>query len=279
MKVMKKCLFILCVLLCASSLSAMPLVFDDLTNAGRISYKSNILITGGMAMISNWWTNSAAADTGYLITMPITKPQSNLWNLLVLNYQITNTMGPLPPKPKITLMILATNNFQLYNADNPPVPLNLQTVGGLLDYNSLILKIYLKEMNTGNQGTPLVNSYEVTVTNLPSVNAAELKNVSIKFYAAPAPLRIENSSATRFYYRFARDCTADLLIYDTNYNLVRKVSEGKPYTAGSYLDAVWDAKNGAGLNVISGVYIAILEIKNSDGSKESPDPFAFAVIR
>jgi len=125
-------------------------------------------------------------------------------------------------------------------------------------------------------------SWEITVEE---VYSGANKTTSVLLYGAPSPFIVyDNSSQIRFYCKFNKACEATLKIYDTNYSLVTEF-DPKHYNPDNenqkYLDVTWNGrngKNGTGILVASGVYIAHLKVQNVDGSSDE-DTFPFAVIR
>jgi hypothetical protein len=99
-------------------------------------------------------------------------------------------------------------------------------------------------------------------------------------FAAPNPVNLSVDKNVTFLYSpgTTKSWTADLRIYTIYGELVKVVFQGKSFTAGSSLSETWNGKNGAGNQVASGLYSAILDVKYSNGQTEK-STFNFAVYR
>lgn len=270
---MKKILLVILMLCVYQKSYSRTLIFEDFNDESRISFKSNISITNSNVILSNF---SLGGETGYCISSNIIKPYNTKWDMLFLNYFITNFTFP-PAIPKFNLIILNQDKTVLsgpyeffYNSVNS---IDLGLINSLNDLNVIKLKILLYCGTSGNKATPKINSYEITINDI-QTNTFTSKNKGLT--GAPSPFKVDNNSFIRFYYKFEKDCNASLKIYDTNYNMIKVIFENQIFRSGSDLDGTWDGKNGNNVKVLSGVYIAILEI---DGSTSGVDPFIFALIR
>ncbi|MDD5066612.1 MAG: hypothetical protein PHF84_06150, partial [bacterium] len=230
---------IIIILLLTTSGQAKVLFNDDFTDTGKISYRTNIRISGSSAIVSNVLSGLSWP----LSTVAITKKSNETWDVLNLSYAITNQL-PLPATiPDITVFVLDSSRNILNGAGQKfrktsGTSMDLKLISNLMLHNTILLRMMLY-CGSGNIGTPVLNSYEIIVTESETNVSYTPKNVSFSFYAAPAPLRLDESSMTRFYCRFTKSCTATLKIYDTNYNLVRNVLANKSFSGDSDLDAVW----------------------------------------
>ncbi|MBU1076104.1 MAG: hypothetical protein KKH98_02345 [Spirochaetes bacterium] len=264
-------LFIILVLVTSSF--AYTLFEDSFDDESKITFKTNIIVTNGSVINPNW---PSPPNTGYIFSTLVTRTTNEQWEFLISDYQITNS-GPFPPPtfPKVTVKIYDQYTNELLSSTEKTIDLSIYN--NIKTNTSLLLKAVLNCGFPGNEGTPILDSWKITANEVVRLN---ITPVHASFYGAPAPLKKDyNDSTIRFYYKIQKNCTVSLKIYDTNYNLIKNISTDKHYSAGDNLNETWDGKNGNNIQVMSGVYIAILKVENSDGSKESLDPFIFAVIR
>lgn len=265
---LKKIYICIIVLLISSPLYSTTVFSDTFDNTNKISFRSNAGIQSGNLII----TNLAANNYGTASSIFFTRETNEDWKTLTVNYTITND---IPYNAKLTTFILDENNQTLFSSSDKTIILSDKI--NLKEKTKLKLKALLFTGSAGKTGTPLLHSWEVTISKKIARN---ITPIHASFYAAPSPLKITDStSQTRFYYKIKKNCKATLKIYDTNYNLIITKAENENYSTDSYLNITWDGKNGNNVPVISGVYIAILKINNDDGTKDNPDPFIFAVIR
>lgn len=73
---------------------------------------------------------------------------------------------------------------------------------------------------------------------------------------------------TTFVYYLARDAEVTLKIYTVRGEEVRTIRGGERRAAGLYQDDVWNGRNGRGVTVYNGVYVAELVVKFDDGASE-----------
>ncbi len=140
--------------------------------------------------------------------------------------------------------------------------------------------------------TSTLTSWAVTVTEPASGDPPA--DVG-KFYGYPSPLIIESRESCMTF-KYSTESSSELqgapitqpgkvtlTILDLNNNLVKTVCDNKQYPLSgfnsSYFEEKWDGKNGNGVAVMSGSYIAKLEIKYDDGTKSNIPTFVFAIIR
>ena len=191
------------------------------------------------------------------------------WEYLIFDYSIIGSSG----NAFFYIDILKSDNTVLINDIT-----NEQYFIGNITFSTIKLKAKLAKTPGGNK-RPILEFWKITAAPKSKETKYEPVRTGV-FYGAPAPLKIKSSSdKIRFYYKLENNCWVTLKIYNINYKLVKIVQNEEYYSAGSNLDASWDGKNGIGQPVISGVYVAILEIKNENGDIEKLDPFSFAVIR
>ncbi len=237
---------------------------DDFIDTSFISYSTNILITNSTAILSNTGKN------GILISDLITLESNESWSYLYIDYSITNSNNP---KPKIFFNILDSSG-------NKTSFTNLQSdiidISGLTNKSIKLEAILVRATVTGN-GTPLLNQWKVTI-NIFSTVESNLPLYSDRFYGAPTPFKSSDSNL-RFYYTFNEDSYVTLEIYDSGYNLVKIIEDNRFYSGGSSLDATWDGRNGNGIKVSSGLYMAKIIIKDKNNSIKDTYNFPFGVIR
>lgn len=263
-------ILVIILLIFINSFSYSQVIFrDDFNNENNITSKSNVIITNGKAYVSN----ISPGSIGYVMSILITKQSNQQWHKLITDYEITNNN---PPYPKFTIKVLDKNTNELLSRDNNDDDINNIDLTEIRTNNSIFLAAMF-ECNISTS-TPLFYSWEVTVSEIESSITTRHDDT---FYGAPSPLKIDDTSSfIRLYYKnFKKDCSVTLKIYDTNYSLIRNITDKKRYSSGDNLNEKWNGKNGNNIQVMSGVYIAIIKIENTDGTSENPDPFIFAVIR
>jgi len=273
---MKKFWIFLILILTFFSYAYSEIIFeDDFDNKSKVSYYSNIIFTNSLVKLSN----DSSISKGIIVSKKFSKTTNQKWNYIKVEYRTIDN-EPIV-KTKITIQILNTNQNILYSVDLPQSKnieiIDISTLN--FEEKTLMLKAILDTGIFGPPFTPLELSYWEMVT----IGEEIQTNIPIHpetFIGAPAPLKIDNaSSKIRFYYTLKKDCSVTLKIYDTNYNLIKTILNNERYEGNTNLDAFWDGKNGNGIYVMSGAYIAIMTIKNDDGSEENIDPFVFAIIR
>ncbi len=271
---MKWMLVIILLVFITSSSYSETLFIDDFNDETQIPSKSNIIIQGGNVFISN----ISASNKGYIMSILITRQSNEQWNLLTTDYEITNKNPPYP-HPKLIIKVLDKNTNELLSNQNPSQnkSINLANYNEIKINTSIISKAIL-DCESKGYGTPILNSWEVSVNMIESSIITKHSNT---FYGAPSPFKIDDTSSfIRLYYKdFKKNCSVTLKIYDTNYSLIRNITDKKRYSSGHSLNETWNGKNGNNVQVMSGVYVAVIKIKNTDGTSENPDPFIFAVIR
>lgn len=253
------------------SAQTITIFTDNFANFSKISASNNIIVAITNVVLKNYTPGS----NGFLISKTITKATNEKWLNLNVYYKITNTL-PFS-LPSINLMISDTNNLvQLYpNTAMSSSSLDLTTINPLSPYNNIKLKFTLIAGQSGNPGTPILQSYSVTVNKVnPSLSNQTLNS---GFYGVPSPLLLAQTPSIRFYYAFSTATKVNLKIYDTNYNLIKNILLNQSYATGTTLDATWDGKNGNNNKVMSGVYIAVFDLSTSTGT--STQTFKFAIIR
>ncbi len=265
---MKWIISIILVMIAVINIYADTTIFtDDFINTNYISVRSNIIITNSNAVLSSIKSN------GILYSVVITKSTNETWHYFNVSYEITNSGSTPPPLPKIT--------FDIYDANNTVL------ISGIINTSHDISSITSGKIKIranfspgigGNTGTPLLKNWSLTVSVKQDSDEDIIPDIEGKFYGAPAPFKISDSTI-RFYYSITEDSYVTLEIYDANYFLVKTVEDDKKYSVGDSLDAVWDGKNGEGISVYSGLYVAKLIIKDSNKNIKSTSMFPFAIIR
>ncbi|MBN1897181.1 MAG: hypothetical protein JW827_00250 [Spirochaetes bacterium] len=283
---MKKILLILFTLLLIFSAESwaqqVVLFYEPFTNLST----SNLLSTNNVRIVTNLGTNYvqldtiAASITGYVISTNIVLLSNYKWEYIDFSTKITNSSGG--SQPRIFIIITNGQNWQTYTINTPAGAGFSRNGISFITSGTIQLKAVLQANSVPPPDrTPFINFLRITATNIPEKKEGEFFPLyTDRFYGAPSPFKKEDdSSAIRFYYDIKEAGRASLKIYDINYNLVRIIQSDEPYFKDSTLNATWDGKNGKGILVLSGVYVAILEFTKDSGGKEKPDPFIFAVIR
>ncbi len=255
---------------------------DDFSNTNKISYKSNIKITNGQAIM----TNTGAGKKGILISTIITRASNETWDSLTANGNFTNSTS-------IIISVLDTNNSYSNNLgmiDDSNPKKTFYKLSQYITNRSIKLKA---KFVTPNISSPELTSWEVTVKD---VISGEVPGDPKKFYGFPSPFIIE-SQVSLITFKYSTESSelqgapitktkpgkVTLTILDLNNNLVKTVCDNKQYPLSgfnsSWFGEEWDGKNGNGIAVMSGAYIAKLEITYDDGTKPNITPFRFAVIR
>ncbi len=240
---------------------------DDFNNTSYISVISNVTITNSMAVLSN------VNFDGVLYSSIISKKTNEVWNYLIIDYEKTNTGSTAPD---INFDICDTNgSILIANLTNHTVQLSV--FAEIKDRNKIKIKAdFIKGIGV-TKGSVLLKKWSVSV-NVKSTISEAYPDYSDKFYAAPTPFKISDNKI-RFYYLFSENSIVSLDIYDVNYILVKSICSDKNYSAGSYLNETWNGKNGNGVSVYSGLYIAKLTVKDSNKNIKSTLIFPFAVIK
>jgi len=248
---------------------------NSFTNDNKIDTYTNLEMTniGGNYYVvlsnGNWTSN------GNMISQNIRLSNGYQWEYLIFDYSfITNGFAGPPAdfyidvlKSDNTVLIstITDRQYPLTNITESTIKLRAKFIASPVGNKSAILDFWKITIKPKEKEKTTVSEYEPKYKD--------------RFYGAPAPFKIGAAEKIRFYYEFKKDCKITLKIYDVNYRLVRIIKNGEYYSAHENLDATWNGKNGAGYFVMSGVYVAVLEIENDDGSTEKPDPFVFAVIK
>ncbi len=260
---MKKIIIIFLIFISTNLTAQEVTIFTDgFTNLNGLSAHSNVKITNIFS--TNYLTTSNSPGNGYAISTNIVLNPDKQWYYLYFDYLYVGVVG----RASFSIYILKPDDSQIAYTTNSPYSISHVT--------SKTIKLKATFSSSGSK-KPILDFWKITAEPKASVSEYTPIYKGI-FYGAPAPFKI-GSSPMRFYYTFSKNCSVTLKIYDLNYRLVKTVQKDMHYAVKDNLGAVWDGKNGDGYTVLSGVYIAILEITNDDGTTEKMDPFSFAVVR
>ena len=284
---MIKTVFICIILLllcspCFAETLAEILFEDDFSVTPKISGTNNIIFTNNSAQV----VNPTNGKQGYIISELITKQITDAWQNIAVTYETSQPWEPTEIYIRIvdennnliiTLNTLNDNNKLDWSTNKKSI--SFGPPNEITTYDSIKLKadFVCSSGPSAPYYTPILYSWEVTGAEIPDPDSVRYTNI---FIGAPSPLEInDEDSRIKFYYMFKKDCEATFKILDPNYNLVKTLFENETYSSGESLNTTWNGKNGNDIYVMSGVYIAILEVKNNDGTDSSPKPFVFGVVR
>ncbi|MCE5299248.1 MAG: hypothetical protein LLG37_00025 [Spirochaetia bacterium] len=107
------------------------------------------------------------------------------------------------------------------------------------------------------------NFGEITLGYCPSPTATATQvppTLSESFHVFPNPVNPALSQA-RFNYNISNESEVSITLYTISGNLVRKVLDRAVKQPGQHNEDSWDAKNESGIEVLSGVYLCVLEAK------------------
>jgi len=260
-----------------SNLRAITIFTDGFTNSitndKKIISYSNVKATnvsGWGISLSNW------GEPGYIISTNIILPKGYEWESLIYMWSILTQVGAGPLNPKLNIQILDITNNIITNisfANEGRIVFSINKITN----SEIKLRAQFSNAPSGNK-SPFLDYWILTIRKRYTPEPYEPFNVG-KFYGAPSPFKISEGKEMRFYYKVEEESYITIKIFDNDYNLVKIINNRRHYNLGSNIDAAWDGKNECGVKVMSGVYIAVMEIERIDGSKRKIEPFIFSVIK